>query len=203
MKNTILLVLFLLCGEAFAQTTIYSHSSTVFCDGIYDGAKGASYENYFYDHMRGLDKRNFEISFDFKPHRDNTKSWPLMLGRSGRIFGIVVTTSGKLGISINNQEEYYWSDTSINQNKSRNIQIDDNDDDSGSKHDPNRVTEWNNIKVKHQRGTVYMYLNGNHIATWYIKKLDWKYWHGNITSWNYSNGIAYYGYLKNIKIKNI
>ena len=132
-----------------------------------------------------FNKRDFRISFDFLVgeypkdiKRDgwigtHSMQWAIMLSTGGRLLGFCLYENGGIKITTNNQDNIY---------PLKGIY---------------KLNTWHNVTLECQDGLLSVYFDNNPVETVVvdIKTSDY-----TLTSINYSNGIAFKGYLRNIKV---
>lgn len=117
-----------------------------------------------------INRYHFGFSFSFKADY-YLKSWPLILSRRWRILGIELTSDGGIGITTHNLSDFYST---------------------GCEYAPG---EWTDVTVEYDHGTLTF--NGNQI---YVDMDTEGSWDNTFHSMNYSDGIAFQGYLKDVTI---
>lgn len=163
--------------KSYSQATpdgymIFSDPNLTKVDGQY--LNQSDYNN----NISVLNQPNFTISYEFKTdeYRDQ---WPLVLGKNYRVLGLKLNRNKSIGITLNNQREYFPL---------------------GKTYETN---EFIKTKIHYNRGVIKVYINDK-LAKELRAKINNK-WPKNdtqISSCNYSLGKCFKGEIKNIKVFN-
>ena len=130
----------------------------------------------FATRLNNINRNHFRIVFNFiaKDNNSNPRGqWALMLSTGYRIIGVLLTPDGEIQISTNNQRNYYSTGIRYSKNTTEYIDL-----------------EFNN-------GTII--INGVTIKNVDMNRTDGD---NTLTSINYSNGVAFHGIIKNVKVYN-
>lgn len=145
----------------------------IYADGVYNNGKGrCKFEQYYND---PIEWDNFTLDFDFFTTKKR-EQWPIMMGTSTRSIGFLLKDNMTIEVTANNQKQIY-------QTRGR-----------------YEVNRWYHVKMVKLNNNTEIYLNGIKIGEFQIQiDNDAKNnFQNNISSVNYSNGIAFDGGLRNI-----
>lgn len=143
----------------------------LYADGIYNGGKSANkYEQKYYDQIQW---DNFTLDFDFFTTKKRDQ-WPIMMGTSTRSIGFLLKEDMTIEITANNQKQIYATKGLY------------------------QINKWYHVKIVKLNNNTEIYLNDTKIGEFQIQIEQEKNSGNNISSINYSNGIAFDGGLRNI-----
>ncbi len=139
----------------------------VYSDGVYNNGVGSL--NFSFPKE---DRNCWGLSFDFYV-KERCNHWPLMLSKGWRVFGILLSDSGSISITTNNQRNNYSLEGSYSLNT------------------------WHSVSLSFNNGLLKFQLDKHPIQQ---VRIDMDLSNGdNIWSCsNYFNGVKFKGYLKNI-----
>lgn len=123
----------------------------------------------------GINRNNFRIVFSFEA-MESTKpqgQYALVLSHGWRVLGVQLTNAGDINITTNNQRNTYPTGITYTMGESKQIDI-----------------EYNNGE---------MIVNGVRIPNVEIDRTSGD---NNLSSTNFSNGMAFHGYIKNVRVYN-
>ncbi|MGQ7945567.1 hypothetical protein [Flavobacterium sp. WC2509] len=150
----------------------------IYTDGVYNNGEGKCKFEQNYDEPIEWD--NFTLDFDFFTNKKR-EQWPIMMGTATRSIGFLLNKNMTIEITANNQKQTYQTQ---------------------GRYETNR---WYHVKIVKFNNNTEIYLNETKIGEFQIQiDEDAKNnSQNNISSVNYSNGIAFDGGLRNIiYIKN-
>lgn len=145
----------------------------LYTDGVYtDGNASNKFEQYYNDQ---IEWDNFTLDFDFFT-TVKRKQWPIMMGTATRSLGFLLNQNRTIEITANNQRQNFQTQGLYETNK------------------------WYHVKIVKLNTTTIVCLNDVKIGEFQILIDDdaKNYFSNNISSVNYSNGIAFDGGLRNI-----
>jgi len=162
--------------DMILQNTPVPYEGT-YCTGKYNGDVNFSTGT---KELSSFDLKVFTISIQFKVI-NLSDQWVFVLGESHRLIGFKLTNSGIITLTMNNQDievptsEKYFENT------------------------------WQIATITYANDTAKIYLNEKLIGG-YITKLnsqpEYISFHSRVTTTNYSCGVAFRGWVKNLRIYN-
>lgn len=144
----------------------------LYADGVYDNGKALCKFEQNYDPIQW---DNFTLDFDFFTTKKR-EQWPIMMGTSTRSIGFLLKENRTIEITANNQNQIYQTQGMYETNR------------------------WYHVKIVKLNDNTEIYLNETKIGEFQIQidENAKNYPQNNISSVNYSNGIAFDGGLRNI-----
>lgn len=176
--NTLIyLIAVLICFKSNSQATPDGY--LIFDDPILTEVDGQYLtETDYIDRIAVLNQPNFTLSYEFSVD-EYLDQWPIVLGRNYRVMAIKLNSNKSMGLSLNNQREYFPLGETYELNK------------------------FYKVKIHYNRGSIKVYLNNK-----FLKEISAKInpkWPKNdteISSCNYSLGKCFKGKIKNVKAFN-
>lgn len=144
-----------------------------YADGVYDNGNGIN--KFEQNNTDPIDWDDFTLDFDFFTSKKR-EQWPIIMGRATRSIGFLLKENMTIEISANNQNQFY---------KTQGI------------YETNR---WYHVKIVKRNNNTEIYLNEVKIGEFQIQidENTKNYSQTDVSSVNYSNGIAFDGGLRNI-----
>lgn len=146
-----------------------------YCNGFYDVNPYG--ENHIFEDIDLKNLKTFTICCQFKVD-ENRKHYLFTLGRSSRLLSFLINVDNSISLSANNQAIVMNTNSEIVLNK------------------------WFLATMTFNNGLVEMYLNDKKIGEKSLTLTAFDKNDYNISSINYSNGIAFKGYIKNLLVYN-
>lgn len=155
---------------------IYSHSETIYCDGVYHGPDWEydyTQSAFYYNLGEDLNRNFFEICFEYYVSLEQGDYYNnlITLSSSHREFGLRIGQAGVI-ITTDNGENFFETDINIVNG------------------------EWNKIDLTYDNGNLY--INNKYIN---IGKLD-NDGDNILSSIYFANGKCFNGWLRNISVKS-
>ena len=156
---------------------IYSHSETIYCDGVYHGPDWEydyTQSAFYYNLGEDLNRNFFEICFEYYVSLEQGDYYNnlITLSSSHREFGLRISQAGDLIITTDNGRNSFETEINIVNG------------------------EWNKIDLIYDNGNLY--INNKYI---HIGKLD-NDGDNILSSINFAGGNCFCGWLRNISIKS-
>ncbi len=149
-------------------------SQGIYINGIYTGSGGASASDATTPILTGFTPTNFSVEVDFKPDGIPTGTEPVLVGgASYRWIGGLLDADGKISLLYNNSSTVKGSLTCT-------------------------AAQWHKLKLEYVTGTANVYLDGvlsASVVDTLTTSTDYDF-----TSTNLSNGGAFKGNLRNLKV---
>jgi hypothetical protein len=180
MKKIKIFVLLLFIFSCKPTSNVLEYDYSYFCNGNYPYSKDKSKSIYYSSGALNLDAKNFSIEYDFTSTEYREQN-PIMLGRSSRVLGLLLTEEGSSFLTINNNKRKFKLDFKYEIDKSY------------------------HVKIIYQEGITKIIIDDKLYRTVYNMPLYPEFPTRDylLTSCNFSSGKCFIGYLKNIKVKNI
>jgi hypothetical protein len=144
-----------------------------YCTGVYYD-KTALNENTITNSLKSFDYKNFTLSVEFKVS-ELEYHWVFVLGRGSREVGFLLNSDGTIELTGLNQDI-------IEQTNEKYI-----------------VNNWYLATITYNNGTAKIYLDNQLIGE---ENFNFRAYDCEFTTTNFSNGTAFKGWIKNIKIYN-
>ena len=180
-KASFFVMTFVVVGLTFVQAQNIQKlelevNQTYYCDGIYkySDEPGAEDAKYFELSLNNLNRNNFGIEFEFLVG-ENRDHWAIMLSSGWRILGFALNDDGSTLITTNNQRNYYSLKATY------------------------KLNTWHKVKIICQDKLLYVLFDNNPTENIVIE-INTVDGDNELSSINYSNGTAFNGYLRNIKV---
>jgi hypothetical protein len=180
MKNS--LALMLLASVLFWGLTLNAQQSNPIFDdlniqtGYYcDGeySKSTDYAKY----LANLSLSNFTISCQFNAN-ESRRHWVFVMGSGYRWLGFLINANNQISFTANNQDYTQLTDGVIEPSK------------------------WYTATVVHNNGTTKVFLDDKEIGSYQIEFVVPAGGDNTFTTTNYSNGTAFKGYIRALKVWN-